>query len=425
MNPIVSDKISDGIAFNRIKDSRFKTMRLSAHIFMPLSESTNAENALLCYLLVRCCRKYPDFTTLSKKLSYLYGAELSGSVTKVGDTQCLNITVSGLDDRYAIDDESISAQLGELLCEIIFNPKVIGEAFCEDDLAQEKRQTLDMIDSEFSDKRVYASQRLIEEMCANEAFGIKRMGTKERVSAVTAQDVYRAWLNMLKTARFEFIFTGDADPNDVRNLIASSFGKIDRQFINPVTAFSKGTDGLNDVVEEMDVAQSKLEMGFIVKDLASAEDINAARLMSAILGGTASSKLFTNVREKKSLCYYCASRFIKLKGIMMVESGVETSNIAQTREAVLAEIEDMKNGVISDFEIQSAKLAVVNSFFGVVDTVGGITGWYASQLMDGSFDTPAQAAEKINAITKEQIVSAANKLKLDTVFVLRSKGLTE
>ena len=145
-------------------------------------------------------------------------------------------------------------------------------------------------------------------------------------------------------------------------------------------------------------------MGFIVKDLASAEDINAARLMSAILGGTASSKLFTNVREKKSLCYYCASRFIKLKGIMMVESGVETANIAQTREAVLAEIEDMKNGVISDFEIQSAKLAVVNSFFGVVDTVGGITGWYASQLMDGSFDTPAQAAEKINAITKEQIV---------------------
>ena len=172
---------------------------------------------------MRCCKKYPDFTTLSKKLSYLYGAELSGSVTKVGDTQCLNITVSGLDDRYAIDDESISAQLGELLCEIIFNPKVIGEAFCEDDLAQEKRQTLDMIDSEFSDKRVYASQRLIEEMCADEAFGIKRMGTKERVSAVTAQDVYRAWLNMLKTARFEFIFTGDADPNDVRNLIASKF----------------------------------------------------------------------------------------------------------------------------------------------------------------------------------------------------------
>ena len=189
MNPIVSDKISDGIVFNRIKDSRFKTMRLSAHIFMPLCESTNAENALLCYLLVRCCRKYPDFTTLSKKLSYLYGAELSGSVTKVGDTQCLNITVSGLDDRYAIDDESISAQLGELLCEIIFNPKVIGEAFCEDDLAQEKRQTLDMIDSEFSDKRVYASQRLIEEMCADEAFGASIRQWMERVE-VEKTDLY-------------------------------------------------------------------------------------------------------------------------------------------------------------------------------------------------------------------------------------------
>ena len=420
MNTVISDKISEGIGFTRIKDSRFKTMKLSVSIFMPLSESTNAENALLCYLLVRCCKKYPDFTTLSKKLSYLYGAELSGSVSKAADAQCLNISVSGLDDRYAIDNESISAQLGELMCEILFNPKVDGGAFDEDDLAQEKRQTLDMIDSEFSDKRTYASQRLIEEMCKGEPFGLKRMGSKERVEAVTSADVYKAWLNMLKTARFEFIFTGDADPADVIKIISKSFSEVERDYSAPDFKPTLGGESLNDVVEEMDVAQSKLEMGFAFDNLDN-DDIPAARLMSVILGGTANSKFFLNVREKKSLCYYCASRFIKYKNIMMVESGIETANIDSAREAILAEVEDMKNGVISDFEIQSAKLALSNSFHGVVDTVGGITGWYASQLLDDNLDTPEQAADKINAVTKEQVVAAANKLKLDTVFVLKSR----
>ena len=142
--------------------------------------------------------------------------------------------------------------------------------------------------------------------------------------------------------------------------------------------------------------------------------------MCAILGGTATSKLFTNVREKKSLCYYCVSRFYRLKGIMVIESGVETDNIEAAKSAILNEIDEMKKGNISEFEINSAKLAIVNSFRSIVDTVTGITSWYSTQLMDASVDTPEQAAAKINAVTKDEIIAAANKLQLDTVYVLKS-----
>ena len=421
MNPMKTHEIYNGVVFNRIYDNRFKTMKLSVNIFQPLGGETAAVNALLCYMLVRCCKKYPDFTTLSRKLGSLYGAELNGSVSKMGDMQCLNISVSGLDDRYALDGGSISEQLGGLLCEVIFNPKADNGKFDENDMLQEKRQLLDMIDSEFNDKRTYAFQRLIELMCADELYGVNRCGTKEQINAITSADVYKAWQDMLKNAHFEFTYVGSSSPVKVIDIINNSFKEIKRTPIELSNDVVYAVPEQKSEIEEMDVAQSKLEIGFRTACAEPEKEAVATRLMCAILGGTASSKLFTNVREKKSLCYYCMSRFYRLKGIMVVESGVETDNIESAKEAILKEIEELKNGNISDFEINSAKLAVVNSFRSVVDTVTGISNWYSTQLMDASVDTPEEAAAKINAVTKDEIIFAANKLQLDTVYVLKSK----
>ncbi|MBR2109019.1 MAG: insulinase family protein [Ruminococcus sp.] len=413
-------EIYEGVVFNSISVNRFKTMKLAVNIFQPLNAETAAVNALLCYMLVRCCKKYPDFTTLSKKLGSLYGAELNGSVSKMGDMQCLNISVSGLDDRYALDGECVSEQLGELLCEVLFNPKVENGCFDEADMLQEKRQLLDMIDSEFNDKRTYASQRLIEIMCADELYGVNRCGTKEQINALTTADVYNAWRDMLKNAHFEFTYVGGSNPQKAINIIDNSFKEISRTPIELSNDVVYTVPKENEVIEEMDVAQSKLEIGIRTACAEPEKEATATRVMCAILGGTATSKLFTNVREKKSLCYYCVSRFYRLKGIMVIESGVETDNIEAAKSAILNEIDEIKKGNISEFEINSAKLAIVNSFRSIVDTVTGITSWYSTQLMDASVDTPEQAAAKINAVTKDEIIAAANKLQLDTVYVLKS-----
>ena len=61
-------------------------------------------------------------------------------------------------------------------------------------------------------------------------------------------------------------------------------------------------------------------------------DVAAARLMNALLGGTPHSLLFRNVREKLSLCYYCASSYDRLKGILLVDSGVDGQNAGRAKE---------------------------------------------------------------------------------------------
>ncbi len=420
MNTVNRAEISDKVFFNSVKDSRFKTMKISANLFVPLSEETASENALLFGVLSRSCKAYPDFTALSKKLASLYGAELLVSIRKIGDRQMLSLSASGLDDRYAFDGESIAKELSLLLCNAIFEPNLNGDAFVESEVEQERRQLLDVIDSEFNDKRIYANSQLIKNMCGDEVFGLARYGTADKIKSATPQSLYETWKRLLNTAAVEIMYIGDSSPDSAREVFKNAFSKFDRKPAILETKIVRTASEAKHISEEMELSQSKLVMGFRTDCAVPDSDVIAERLMCAILGGTASSKLFCNVREKQSLCYYCSSRFDRNKGILTVDSGVEGDNIEKAEKGILKEIDDMKNGIISDFEIEAAKKAVINMFNSSNDTVSGIEAWYSSQLFDGEFKTIEQLSSEINAVTKDEIIKAANKLTLDTVYVLKN-----
>ena len=421
MNSIKRNTIADGVFFNSIKDSRFKTMKISANIIVPLSKETASANALLCGVLSRSCKAYPDFTKLSKKLCSLYGANLNASVRKSGDRQILSISATGLDDRYAFAGESIAKELSMLLCSAIFEPNLNNNMFVESEVEQERRQLFDLIDSEYNDKRIYANGQLIKNMCANEVFGLKRYGTAEKIKEVTPSSLYDTWQNLLKTAIFEIMYIGDSTPDKAVEVFTEAFSKVERKPVELTNEIVRSADEIKHVTEEMDLSQSKLVIGFRTDCAVPDKEVNATRLMCAILGGTANSKLFCNVREKQSLCYYCASRYDMQKGILSVDSGVEGENLEKAEKGILKEVADMKRGEITDFEIEATKMAVINSFNSSNDTVSGIESWYSSQLLNGEFKSIEELSEEINAITKEEIIKAAQKLTLDTVYVLKNK----
>ena len=421
MSNIQRIRLGDGVWFSDVRDSRFKTMKISANLIVPLSAENAAANALICGVLSRSCKAYPDFTALSKKLSFLYGAELNASVRKAGDNQVLTLSASGLDDRYTLDGESVARELSLLLCGVIFEPNLQGEAFVPGEVDQERRQLLDLIDSECNDKRIYANAQLVSRMCAGEVFGMKRYGTAETIRAATPQSLYAAWRQLLKTAVFEIMYIGDSAPDRAVEVFRQAFEGIDRAPVTAQTEVIRAAAQPQHFTEEMDVVQSKLVMGFRAGTALPDREIYATMLMCAILGGTANSKLFCNVREKQSLCYYCGSRYDKMKGIVFIDSGVEGENIEKLEAGVLHEIEDMKNGVITDFEIEATKMAVINAYHTSDDTVSGIESWYAAQLFDDSWKSIEEMAALINGVTGEEIVAAANRLTLDTVYVLKNR----
>ena len=407
--------ICDGVNFRSIRDTKFKTMRISAHLIVPMSRQTAAENALLPFLLSRASREYPDFTKLGQRLAELYGASLNADVQKLGDLQVLSLSASGIADRYALEGEAISGELAKL-------PLVDG-LFPEDGFEQEKRQTMELIDSEYSDKRTYARQRCEAIMCADEPYGVNRYGGKEDIARVERPALTAAWKRLLDTAKIELMVLGDCDPAPVYEGFRAAFETLgSRKTADCTTKVVRSAEKVNTVTEKMDVAQGKLVMGFRTGTATPDEEVPATRLMAALFGGTPNSKLFLNVREKLSLCYYCSASYNSMKGIMLVQSGVEVKNMERAKEEILRQLDEVKQGNFDESEVEAAKMSLCNSYRTLSDSLGGLENWYLSQTFASHSQQPEEAAAQINAVTRQEIIDAANRVTLDTVYCLVGNG---
>lgn len=424
MTGIEQRAVCGGVNFRSIRDDRFKTVRLSVHFLWPLTAQTVSPNAVLPFLLTRASRKYPDYTLLNEHLASLYGAVLDADVEKLGDVQVLSVSASGIADRYALNGESISSELSKLLCSMVFDPPLDNGSFPKDGFEQEQRQMCELIDSEFNDKRIYAKLRCEELMCSGEPFGISRCGTKETIRDLRREDLTQVWSNLIHNARVEIMILGDCNPSAVYDDFYAAFQNLGRtgaaECPNGTVVSAPEVRSHTDTV---DVVQSKLVLGFRTACAEPNPEVPAVKLLNAVYGATPNSKLFLNVREKLSLCYYCSSQFNPIKGIMMVQSGVETKNIERAREEILAQLEEVKKGNITDEEIQAAKLSLSNSYRTLSDSLDGLEGWYLSQTFSHPIRRPEEEAALVNAVTREEIVEAAKKLTLDTVYCLTGNGV--
>jgi len=419
--------VCDGVNFRSIKDTKFKTVRMSVNFMLPIQKSTAASNALLPFLLSRASSEYPDFTKLGERLEELYGAEINADVQKLGDVQLLSLSASGIADRYSLSGESISTELSKLLCSIIFDPPFENGLFPQDGFEQEKRQTIELIESEYNDKRTYAKQRCEEIMCAEEPYGINRYGSKDAIKNLKREELTQAWQYLIHNAKIEIMVLGDCDSALVFEGFYNAFKKLNRtSTVDCPTKNIKKADKVNDVVEKMDVAQSKLVLGFRTGVAMPDAEVEAVKLMTALFGGTPNSKLFLNVREKLSLCYYCSAQYLSMKGIMLVQSGVETKNVEKAKQEILFQLDEVKKGNFDENEVNAAKLSICNSYRSVSDSLGSLEAWYLSQTFTNQVKRPDEAAAIINAVSRQEIIDAANHVTLDTVYrLLGSEAETE
>lgn len=414
--------LCDGVQLQSIRDTKFKTFRISVHFLMPLAKETAAANALVPFLLTRATRRYPDFTLLSRKMDDLYGAGLGGDVGKIGDCQVLTVTASALANDYALAGEDLVKEMTDVLCEALFDPVLEDGLFREEDLRQEKRQTLEQIDADFADKRVWALQRCMEAMCADEPFGVGRFGSREAVAALTREAVTDAWRTMCRTARVEILVLGDCDPRGVFESLKAAFANVERAYVPfaaaPAAAAPKTVRRAGDTEA---VVQGKLVLGMRSPIYGSDPRVPAMRLMAGIFGGTPNGKLFLNVRERMSLCYYCSANYLPPKGFLFVQSGVEFSNMERAESAILDQLAAVQRGNFTEEDVATAKLSLCNSLLTAEDSLSVLDNWYLSQTFGERGLSPTEYAARVNAVGREEILEAANTVQLDTVYRLTGK----
>lgn len=415
-------QLCDGVHFSSVTDSKFKHNRITANMVMPLDRQTVSHNAVVPFLLRKGSRECPDFTKLNRRLCELYGASLSCDVSKFGGYQVLELSIYGIDDRFALNGESMIGACTKLLTQVLLDPKMDDQLFSQQDVQLEKQQILDTIESLINDKRSYAMTRCKSIMCEGETLAIEKYGSIEDAKKITAKSASDAYRNLMKTAQVELIFVGCGDPKISSDIFANAFSHINRQpiAIHPVTTRDHA-DRVKEITDKMNVAQSKLVMGFRTGKITSRREFGAMRMMVALFGGTPNSRLFVYVREKLSLCYYCAARFDRLTGLMYVDSGVEKANKQQAHDEILRQLDIMRDGKFSDDEIAAARLMMQNSLKAAEDSLGVIEEWYLTQIMSGESYSPADESKLLDEVTRDDIIAAAQKVTLDTVYFLTGK----
>ncbi|WP_101911038.1 EF-P 5-aminopentanol modification-associated protein YfmF [Marasmitruncus massiliensis] len=415
-------QLCGGVHFSSVTDPKFKHNRITANMVLPLNRDTVTNQAVVPFVLRKGSRVCPDFTQLNRRLCELYGANLSCDVSKFGGYQVLELSIYGIDDRFAMDGQSMIASCAQLLTEVLLDPNMNGGLFSEQDVELEKQQIIDTIESLINDKRAYAMSRCKSIMCEGETLAIEKYGYIEDAKRITAQSASEAYQNIMKTAQVELIFVGCGNPEIAADIFAKAFGGLRRSPVAVERTVTKlSADHVKETTDEMDVAQSKLVMGFRTGNITSRREFGATRMMVALFGGTPNSRLFTYVREKLSLCYYCAARFDRLTGLMFVDSGVEKRNKQKAYDEILKQLDVLREGGFSDQEIVASRLIMQNSLKSVGDSLGAIEEWYLTQIMGGECYSPSDETELLEEITREDIIAAARRVTLDTVYFLTGK----
>ena len=416
-------KLKEGIEGLFIKNQRFNTTSISFNFYLPLKKENVAENALLPFILTSSGKDYPSFSALNFKLSKLYGARLDASTEKYGDCQLLRMTISVIDDRFTFDSDSLVKQASELLLGLIFNPNAENGEFSENDVKREKRKAIEHIKGEIAEKRIYAKNRLISEMYKDSPYGLPKCGTVEMVEKITSKSLFEAWKNMLSSAFLRIHVVGAALPNRFFEDIAEKFEAVERFNITDYTlcAPTKALDKPKTVFEKMDVKQGKLVMGFSCEMYGDDDLSLPLMVMCDIFGGGPYSRLFSNVREKMSLCYYCSASSVRYKGLLTVDSGVEMDNAEKAQQEILNQLEIIKKGEFSDFEFESSIKSICDSLSTYYDSQNSLDLWYALKINNQNLYSPEDIAEKIKKITREDVIYAAKGVKLHTVYKLLPK----
>lgn len=404
-----------------LPDKKLKTASFVIYISMPLKQETAAEYSVLPAVLGRGCAKIPETEAFHIYLEELFGASFSFSVTKRGAEQVIALRFKTISNRFANGEKPFS-KLMALAGEILFHPLIENGGFRKSYTDREKENLKQYIAGVANDKRKYAKRRLLEEMCAGEEYSISEYGTEESVDSVTEESLYKAYQAALESANISFYVTDHFEKEEAVSVLEQMLeGKNAGIYKAECAVIKTAPKEICTIEEKAPVTQGKLAIGFRTDITRKDSRFYAMMLFNSLFGGAPYSKLFTNVREKLSLAYYASSEYVSQKGLVLVNSGIEFQNFELAKNEILKQLSEMQSGNFSEEEMQFAKLDIADSLKGVQDYGEALFEFYAALSSAGVADSPQSVIDKVMAVTKQEIIDAANTVQPDTIYFLKGE----
>lgn len=402
-------EIAPGAVLSYVSADKFKRCKIAIHLVVPNEREKATEYALLPNILTRDCEKISDPMELSRYLFELYGAEITSESYTAGTNRIITLGVSGLKSEHSMQGEDLEKDYIDLLCELLFAPKLQKGGFYAGEVEIEKEKQADYLRSEMNDKRSYCVKQARRRLFKDSPLGVESNGYIEDIAAITAQSLYEVYQEMLKIAQIEVVIVG-VKPQKVARAIAARLADIERKpaGVEPFFALPNAANFESDQ-EVMDTVQGKLCILYTSGICADSQQFATMRVANAILGGLATSRLFTNVREKQSLCYYCVSSYAGKAGILTIESGIDHANREMAVKAISKEVEIMQEELVTEEEMKNAKDALMTSLVAAQDHISALEGWLFTERLYGTNLTIDEFATLVQNVTREQVRATMKK----------------
>ena len=328
--------------------------------------------------------------------------------------------------EFALEGEKLTQEYAALALGTAFHPYFVGSTFDPEAVGIEKQMLKKALEDEVNDKRLYCQRQANREFFGDSPAGVRQEGYLEEVDGLTPEALTEAYYEMLRTANIELIVLGcdEASTTAVKDALLMELSAIDRAPLPRAENIAMPRREPVRKVEHFDTTQAKLCMLFTLGRPMQPEQLAAVRLAMALYGGSVTSRLFLNVRERDHLCYYCSSSFQSFTGSMAVNSGVEHTDAARAEQAVLKELADLCDGPITDEELEDCRRGLLAGMNGLEDTLGGIETWYYMEVLRGGpVQTPDDARRALLAVTREDVRDILKQFTLSVSCLLtREEG---
>ena len=422
-------EIINGVWLTHIRSDKFKTACLSITLLTQLQRESAAMNALLPLVLRRGTARYTDMEAISRRLDELYGAAIEPVVRRIGEIQCLGFFASVPEEDYLPAGADTLRGTCELMGQMLLAPNTRGGLLLPDYVDSERDKLIEMIRARLNDKLSYSVSRCIEEMCCCENFAVSRFGDEESAAAIRYQKLTKQYRNLIQTSPIEIFYCGRAEEKRVESLLREALSTLPRGAID----YDIGTDvRLNaleetprEYTEQMNVTQAKLVIGWRLGKAMDDPNPAALRLFASLFGGSTASKLFVNVREKLSLCYFASAVADVHKGVLLAYAGTEADNVGRAKEEIFAQLASIANGEITDEELSAARADVKSALKSALDVQGALEGFYLSAALDGADYSPEELSALVDDVTKEELVEIARGCECDMIYTLTGDGSEE
>lgn len=398
-----------------IKSNKFKSNSISLNIPIDIDEKITDLN-LVSEMIKIGSKKYDSLKKLYSKLQEMYGTHFNCYVNKCGEVAVFTIYIEVLKDEYIDQNTSLWDEIINFLHEIFYNVLEEKGCFKEEFLKIEKENLRTNILSLVDSKNYYAYVKCEQISTKNEPYANYIYGNVDRLEKINGKNLYEFYLN-LRELPYYFVIIGNFDEDRIKNMLYDKFGKnLEKKFNTNNNKFLK-TD-FSESYERFDITQTKLVINFKTPITIFNGDYYAFFVFNKILG-SGYSKLYREVRQKRSLVYYINSYYEKFKGMLSIECGINDENFDVTKEIILSEIQNISNGEISESEIENAKRSIRRLLMSVQDKVLSMHSFIAPlYIFNKEFDIN-EFLKNIYSVDKNRIIDASKQIIKSAIFSVR------